>query len=119
MYESPGNVLNEAISGSVYQTAYKQMITDPSKQFFVPIIQWIDRTAVTGNERFSLKPYMFSPAIFTSAFRRSLPAWAYHGFLPKPRGSSAENSMKGQGDNIRNYHKQLSCVLETFTNANA
>ena len=119
MYESPGNVLNEAISGSVYQTAYKRMITDPSKQFFVPIIQWIDRTAVTGNERFSLKPYMFSPAIFTSAFRRSLPAWAYHGFLPKPRGSSAENSMKAQGDNIRNYHKQLSCVLETFTNANA
>lgn len=119
MYQSPDNMLNEAMSGSVYQSAYRSMVTDPSKELFVPIIQWIDRTAVTGNERFSLKPYMFTTALFCSSFRRTLPAWAYHGFLPKPKGSSAENSMKGQGDNIRNYHKQLSAVLETFINANS
>ena len=59
------NVLGEALSGSVYRKAYDRLITDPQKQLFVPIIQWIDRTSVTGNDRFSLKPYMFTPAIFT------------------------------------------------------
>ena len=117
MYKSPNNKLGEAMSGSVYRQAYERMITDPSSQLFVPIIQWIDRTAVTGNERFSLKPYMFTPAIFTAAFRRTLPAWAFHGFLPKPKSSSAENNMKGQGDNLRNYHKQLNEVLQTFIHA--
>ncbi|KAI2500845.1 hypothetical protein MHU86_13631 [Fragilaria crotonensis] len=55
------NVLGEALSGSVYRKAYDRLITDPQKQLFVPIIQWIDRTSVTGNDRFSLKPYMFQP----------------------------------------------------------
>ena len=65
-YES--NVLGEALSGSVYHSAYKRFIINPSRQLFVPIIQWIDRTSVTGNGRFSLKPYMFTPAIFTNPF---------------------------------------------------
>jgi hypothetical protein len=83
---------------------------------FVPIIQWIDRTHVTGNARFSLKPYMFSPAIFKEEFRRKIQAWGYHGFLPKAKLSSAQNqtSMK-QGDNVRNYHAQLYAVLHSMT----
>jgi Plavaka transposase len=73
---------------------------------------------VTGNARFSLKPYMFAPAIFKEAFRRKIQAWGYHGFLPKPKLSSAQNqtSMK-QGDNVRNYHEQLYAVLSSFTTA--
>ncbi len=41
-YESPGNVLGEAMSGSVYCTAYERFITNPARQLFVPIIQWMD-----------------------------------------------------------------------------
>jgi hypothetical protein len=33
-YESPGNVLGEAMSDSVYRTAYERFITNPSRQFF-------------------------------------------------------------------------------------
>ena len=110
-----GNVLGEALSGSVYRDAYKRLIKDPArKQLFVPIIQWIDRTSVTGNERFSLKPYMFTPAIFTEKFRRSIKAWGYHGFLPKKKASSAQNKVLRQGDNLRNYHKELHAVLDSF-----
>jgi hypothetical protein len=57
--------LGEAMPGTVYHDAYARYITNPQKQFFVPIIQWNDRTHVTGNNRFSVKPYMFTPAIFT------------------------------------------------------
>jgi hypothetical protein len=108
------NVLGEALSGSVYRKAYDQLITDPQKQLFVPIIQWIDRTSVTGNDRFSLKPYMFTPAIFTEKFRRSIKAWGYHGFLPKRKSSSAQKQTLRMGDAIRIYHKELDAVLESF-----
>ena len=116
-YESIDNVLGEALTGQVYRDAYDRLITDPSKQLFVPIIQWIDRTSVTGNDRFSLKPYMFTPAIFTESTRRTIQAWGYHGFLPKHKVSSAQNQVQRQGDNIRNYHAQLQAVLSTFTAA--
>jgi hypothetical protein len=69
-YDSP--VIGKAIYGSVYKSAYKRFISSPSQQLFLPIIQWIDRTTVTGNERFSLKPYMFTPAIFKESFQRTI-----------------------------------------------
>ena len=81
----------------------------------MPIIQWIDRTKISGNDRFSLKPYTFTPAIFTEKFRRSIKAWGYHGFLPKNTTSStAQNAIKKQGDKMRNYHQELEAVLTTF-----
>ena len=61
-------VLSSVMSGSIYQLAYNRLITNPMRELCVPIIQWIDQTSITGNDRFSLKPYMFSPAIFTEAF---------------------------------------------------
>ena len=117
-YQNPNGMLGEALSGSVYAAAYARYITQPHRQLFVPIIQWIDRTHVTGNGRFSLKPYMFTPAIFTEKFRRTIKAWGYHGFLPKVKLSSAQNKTQQQGDPIRNYHKQLRMVLATFNSAN-
>ena len=61
---------------------------------------------------------MFTPAIFTERFRRTIKAWGYHGFLPKVKLSSAQNKMQRQGGTIRNYHKQLWHVLSTFETAN-
>ena len=113
-YTSGNGLLSEALSGSVYQKAYARLITDPTRQLLVPIIQWIDRTSVTGNDRFSLKPYMFTPAIFTELLRRTIQAWGYHGYLPKSKTSTAQIQTQLQGDNIRNYHAQLIMVLQSF-----
>ena len=99
--------LGEAISGKVYRDAYARYISNPQKEFFVPIIQWIDRTHVTGNARFSLKPYMFTPAIFTETFRRRIQAWGYHGFLPKSKASAAQNKK----NEARQQHPKLSCTI--------
>ncbi|MGL6009391.1 MAG: hypothetical protein ACRC1D_08040, partial [Culicoidibacterales bacterium] len=116
-FQSPDGKLSDALSGTVYQAAYDRLIDKPDKQLCVPIIQWIDRTNVTGNDRFTLKPYMFTPAIFTETFRRTISAWGYHGFLPKPNLSSAENRMQETGNNLRQYHQQLSVVLDSFQNS--
>jgi hypothetical protein len=53
-YKSPNGNIGEALSGSVYRDAYSKYVKDPARELFVPIIQWIDRTSVTGNDRFSL-----------------------------------------------------------------
>ena len=113
-YTSGNGLLSEALSGSVYQKAYARLITDPTRQLLVPIIQWIDCTSVTGNDRFSLKPYMFTPAILTESLRQTIQAWGYHGYLPKSKTSTAQNQTQLQGDNICNYHAQLSTVLQSF-----
>ena len=60
---------------------------------------------------------MFTPAIFTEPFRRTIKAWGYHGFLPKSKTSSVQNQTQTPGDNIRNYHAQLHQVLDSFRNA--
>ena len=38
-YNSPGNLRGEALSGQVYQDAYKRLITDPKSQLCVPIME--------------------------------------------------------------------------------
>jgi len=116
-FQSNDGCLNEAISGSVYREAYSKYVKDPNKDFFVPIIQWIDRTHITGNERFSLKPYMFSPAIFKEKCRRKIEFWGFHGYIPKRKDSQAETSLRKPGDNIRNYHAELHAVLASFQSA--
>ena len=116
-YVSPDGRLGKALSGQVYADAYNRFITCLHRQLFVPIIQWIDQTVVTGNFWFSLKPYMFTPAIFTESFRRNFQAWGFHGFLPKMMLSSAKHKMEKQGDPVRIYHKQLRRVLATFRSA--
>jgi hypothetical protein len=116
-FQPSNNMVGEALSGTAYRDAYNFLIQDPSKEMLIPIIQWIDRTTVTGNDRFSLKPYMFTLGIFTEQFRRQITAWAYHGFLPKSNTSTAQNQTKKRGANIRHYHAQLATVLETFRTA--
>jgi hypothetical protein len=54
---------------------------------------------------------MFTPAIFAEPFRRTIPAWGYHEFLPKPKTSSAQNQQGKLGDDICNYDAQLHAVL--------
>jgi hypothetical protein len=57
---------------------------------------------------------MFTPARFTELFRCTIQAWGYHGYLPKSKTSTAQNQTKLQGDNIRNFHAQLSQLLHSF-----
>ena len=118
-YQPPNGVLGEALSGKVYSDAYERFVRDPKTDLFVPIIQWIDRTHVTGNDRYSLKPYMFTPAIFKEECRRKIQFWGYHGFLPKTKASSAQQKLKRKGDNMRNYHAELSIVLRSLNSATA
>jgi hypothetical protein len=94
----------------VWECLPKRLFTfnhQSSCQLLVPIIPLIDCTSMTKNNIFSLKPYMFTPVIFTESFWRTIQAWGYHGYLPKSKTSTAQNQTQLQGDNIWNYHAQL------------
>ena len=45
-YNLPNDCLGEACSGTVYQNVCNQLITNPKKQLFVPIILGIDYTTI-------------------------------------------------------------------------
>jgi hypothetical protein len=47
-YKSLNSNIGEALSGSVYREAYLKYVKHPEWELFVPIIQWIDCTSVTG-----------------------------------------------------------------------
>jgi hypothetical protein len=57
---------------------------------------------------------MFTPAIFTEKFWRSIKAWGYHGSMPTRKSSSAQNQVQCQGNPIQNYHAELGGALESF-----
>jgi hypothetical protein len=103
-YKSCNGLLGKSFSGSVHQKVYSRLITNPSCQLLVPIIQWIDHAS--RNDRYSLKPYMFTPSIFTELFWRTIQAWGYHGYLPKSKTSTAQNQTQLHCDNIWNNHAQ-------------
>jgi len=64
LYESPGNLLNKIHSGSSFQNAYWYKIKDPSCQFLIFLIFFIDKTGIDGMQRFGLEPLRFTLSIF-------------------------------------------------------
>jgi hypothetical protein len=55
---------------------------------------------------------MFTPAIFTKSLRRTIQAWGNHGFMPKPKTSSAQNQTFKLGDNIQKLSRATaSCAF--------
>ena len=114
MYYPPDGRLGEAMSGSVYRDMYKRYITNPAKQLLCPLISWFDRTVISGNDKFSLAPYMFTFAIFTEKFRRTIDAWKVLGYMPKSKMSSAERKGMDKGEGVRDYHVKLYQLLESY-----
>jgi len=92
LYESPGNLLNKVHSGSSFQNAYWYKIKDPSCQFLIFLIFFIDKTGIDGMQRFGLEPLRFTPSIFKRGVRVHSFAWRTLGYVPDLyKGSSAIN----------------------------
>ena len=108
--------LGEAMPGTVYCDAYVRLITNPQKQIFVPIIQWIDGTHVTGNNR-----VIFETCVHLLFLRKRFDEQFKLGditdFYQNQKRCLHKTKKMKQGDNIRNYHAQLSAVLDSFTTA--
>jgi hypothetical protein len=109
MYKPSDNRLGESLSGSVYQSMYQRLVTNPSKQFLCPLICYTDGTQVDALSRFSVEPFLFTPAVLSHAARCKAKAWRPFGYVQHLR--CHETKLDG-GAKARNYHAQLQAMLQ-------
>ena len=109
MYQPQDNRLGEALSGSVYQSMYQRLVTNPSKQFLCPLICYTDGTQIDALSRFSVEPFLFTPAVLSHAARCKAEAWRPFGYVQHLR--CHETKLDG-GAKARNYHAQLQAMLQ-------
>jgi len=109
MYKPQNRQLNEALSGSVYQDMYQRLVSNPTKQLLCPLICYTDGTQVDALSRFSVEPFLFTPAVLSHAARCKAKAWRPFGYVQHLR--CHETKLDG-GAKARNYHAQLQAMLQ-------
>jgi hypothetical protein len=75
MYKPQDNRLGEALSGSVYQDMYRRLVSNPSKQLLCPLICCTNGTQIDALSRFSVEPFLFTPAVLSHAARCKSDGW--------------------------------------------
>jgi len=75
MYEPHDSRLGEALSGSVYQDMYCQLVSNPSKQLLCPLICYTDGTQIDSLSQFGVEPFLFMPAVLSHAACCKADAW--------------------------------------------
>jgi hypothetical protein len=107
--------LGEALSGSVYKTLYHELVKDPSKQLLCPLICYTDATQIDTLSRFSIEPFLFTIAILSQSSRCKASAWRPFGYVQHIRSNlRSDNRILSGAAKARNYHAQLSAMLESL-----
>ena len=114
-------LLDEVLDGSWYQDTVKVTAEDGSENghdFILPIIIYVDKTGTDAYQRHSLEPVLFTLGVFNRATRNQTRAWRILGFVPDLEQTSSAvkkaQADKNRGLSVRNYHKCLAVVLQSF-----
>jgi hypothetical protein len=80
-----------------------------------PLIGYIDATQIDKFSRFSVEPFIFTPAILNYKRRCKADVWRPFGYVQQLKSNidSDEHLMSGPGK-TRNFHAQLTAMLETL-----
>ena len=81
----------------------------PIKAILCPLICYTDGTQVDALSRFSVEPFLFTPAVLSHATRCKAEAWRPFGYVQHLR--SNHTKLDG-GAKARNYHAQLQAMLQ-------
>ncbi|MCK7501273.1 MAG: hypothetical protein MZW92_72520 [Comamonadaceae bacterium] len=109
MYKPQNCRLGEALSGSVYQDMYQRLVSNPTKQLLCPLICYTDGTQIDALSRFSVEPFLFTPAVLSHVTRCKAEAWRPFGYVQHLR--STQTKLNGAAK-ARNYHAQLQAMLQ-------
>jgi hypothetical protein len=66
-----------------YKQTHAEFVTDPQKQFLLPLIFYIDETGTDVFQRYPLEPLMFTLGILRNFIRERSSSWRHAGFIPK------------------------------------
>ena len=84
MYQSPNNILAEALSGSAYKEIYTRTQSNHTGNLpllVIPICLWSDATFTDTAGRFKLERLSFSPLIFKEEVRHNKHFWGMLGYV--------------------------------------
>jgi hypothetical protein len=89
MYIPSDGKVGEANSGSHYRELYNELARGKN-QLLVPIIMYLDGTAIDSKGHIEICPVSFTTSLFTEKARRDVKAWCLMGYVPdlKNRGRS-------------------------------
>ena len=120
---------SEVMSCKWASDTFDQLVDyDPSRDLFLPLILYADKTGFDKLQRYPLEPWMFTYAIFPRSVRENSDAWRHIGFIPPTEGHSEDDDNEeddfifddaGTNDhcktksqeNIQTYHDYLSAIL--------
>jgi hypothetical protein len=91
-----------------YKETYAEFISDPEKQFLLPLIFYIDETGTDVFQRYPLEPLMFTLGILRNFMREKSSSWRHAGFIPKV--ARAKTSI----ESLQLYHDCMAMVLSTL-----
>jgi hypothetical protein len=118
-HRSDGKV-DQVNSGSWYQTAYENVISDPPNEFLMPIIMYVDKTGTDVLQRHGVEPLLFTTSVITWKKRQDLRSWRALGFIPDlyTKSTAEKQAASGKAANLgrsqRDYHSCLDKILETL-----
>jgi hypothetical protein len=118
-YQSEGDYLTTVNSGAWYQTAYKNLIKDPEKDFLLPIVFACDETKLSKTGKTGCWPLLFTTTLFNQKLRNKASAWRPLGYVydinivdSKQERAHQSNEYKGE-----RLHAVFRTLLESFIEA--
>lgn len=118
---SPNGTIFETLDGNWYQNYARNQITDPNRQFIIPIGCYIDASQCVTYQRYSFQPLMFYPLILSCKARNYPRSSRVLAFIPDlEAGSSAKKTKQKRGHKmnnslpVRNYHRCLEVALASY-----
>jgi hypothetical protein len=124
MFRPADNKVGEAHTAQRYRDLYDELITRKN-QLLVPIILYLDGTAIDSKGHIELCPVSFTTSLFTEKVRRDSNAWRLLGYVPDlNRGRSAAmnshaNNTHAKGRTTRNFHKVMDVLLKGMAEGQA
>jgi hypothetical protein len=125
MYVPSDGKVGEANSGSRYRELYHEL-AQGKNQLLVPIIMYLDGTAIDSKGHIEICPVSFTTSLLTEEARRDVDAWRLLGYVPDlNRGRSgamnnfANASAEEKGRTTRNFHKVMDVMMAGWVKAQA
>ena len=110
----PNSKIQNIQDGDVFRQTVAKYKDDP-EAFVVGLIAYMDKTHATGDERFTAEPVVMVPSFFKEEEMRKPSRQIILGMITDmERKSSAAKQILDKGSPCRNYHAQLSVILQAL-----
>ena len=80
-FETPDGIIDDVLSGEWYGNAYANTISDPDKEYLLPIIMYTDKTGTDAYQRWGMEPVEFTLAVFKREIRNLPSSWRKLGYV--------------------------------------